>query len=206
MSRRTNREKSRKRNIHKEKTPLMSYLLQTLAAKKEVDQAILNTDDLLLVLRFGRTNDPTCLQLDEIVPPWLFNFIFISIILAIFKYGLWLQLSKTERELSKMAVIRLVDVDAVPEYVKYFDITLIPATIFFFNAQHMKCDYGYETSKSTRPCFLVRPCAPCSFSPSPCWLAAVHRTTQNGLGRFTRSRTLSIWWRCSTARLFMASS
>jgi hypothetical protein len=47
----------------------MSYLLQTLATKKEVDQAILNTDDLLLVLRFGRTNDPTCLQLDEIVRP-----------------------------------------------------------------------------------------------------------------------------------------
>ncbi|ELR14793.1 catalytic, putative [Acanthamoeba castellanii str. Neff] len=95
----------------------MSYLLQTLRTKREVDEAIRNTDDLLLVLRFGREDDATCLQLDEI-------------------------LSKTERHLSKMAVIRLVDVDAVPEYVQYFDITLIPATVFFFNAQHMKCDYG----------------------------------------------------------------
>lgn len=45
----------------------MSYLLQTLRTKREVDEAIRNTDDLLLVLRFGREDDATCLQLDEIV-------------------------------------------------------------------------------------------------------------------------------------------
>jgi hypothetical protein len=47
----------------------MSYVLRTLATKREVDEAIRNTDDLLLVLRFGRADDTTCLQLDEIVPP-----------------------------------------------------------------------------------------------------------------------------------------
>jgi len=53
------------------------------------------------------------------------------------------QLAKTAHDLSKMAVIYLVDVDKVPVYTQYFDISYIPSTVFFFNGQHMKVDYGY---------------------------------------------------------------
>ena len=53
-----------------------------------------------------------------------------------------MQLFKAVDELAKMAKIYIVDVDAVPVYTKYFDISLIPATIFFFNAQHIKVDWG----------------------------------------------------------------
>lgn len=56
-----------------------------------------------------------------------------------------LQLAKSVRDVSKFASIGLVDADA-PEiqlYIKYFDISLIPATIFFFNAHHMKMDSGW---------------------------------------------------------------
>ncbi|XP_013415111.1 thioredoxin-like protein 4B [Lingula anatina] len=95
----------------------MSVLLPTLSSKQEVDSVILNTEDLLLVLRFGRASDITCMQQDDI-------------------------LAKTAEQLRKMAVIYCVSVDEVPVYVQYFDITLIPATIFFFNGQHMKVDWG----------------------------------------------------------------
>ncbi len=45
----------------------MSYLLYNLKNKQEIDAAILNTVDKVLVLRFGRTVDPVCMQLDDIV-------------------------------------------------------------------------------------------------------------------------------------------
>ncbi|KAK7101830.1 thioredoxin-like protein 4B [Littorina saxatilis] len=95
----------------------MSFLLPKLTTKAEVDQAIKSTEDLVLILRFGREDDTACLQLDDI-------------------------LAKSVDDLANMASIYLVDVDSVPIYVQYFDISLIPATIFFFNGQHMKVDWG----------------------------------------------------------------
>lgn len=97
----------------------MAYLLNALTKKREVDAAIRDTIDKVLVLRFGRASDAVCLQLDDI-------------------------LGKSAREVSKFAAVALVDVDSedVQVYVKYFDITLIPSTVFFFNAHHMKMDSG----------------------------------------------------------------
>jgi hypothetical protein len=45
----------------------MSYLLPTLKTKEEIDNAIIETEDKVLVLRFGRETDPVCMQHDEIV-------------------------------------------------------------------------------------------------------------------------------------------
>ncbi|KAI3981556.1 hypothetical protein MKX01_007476 [Papaver californicum] len=97
----------------------MSYLLTTLTKKREVDSIIGDTIDKVLVLRFGKASDAKCLQLDDI-------------------------LAKSAREVSKFCAIALVDTEAeeIQVYVKYFDITLIPSTIFFFNAHHMKMDSG----------------------------------------------------------------
>ncbi|XP_062101826.1 uncharacterized protein LOC133807972 [Humulus lupulus] len=97
----------------------MSYLLRTLTMKKEVDSIIRDTIDKVLVLRFGRASDSGCLHLDDV-------------------------LCKSAREVSKFASVALVDIDSedVQVYVKYFDITFIPSTIFFFNAHHMKMDSG----------------------------------------------------------------
>ena len=45
----------------------MSYLLQTLHSKSQVDDVIRKTEDLVLVLRFGKDKDSSCLRLDDIV-------------------------------------------------------------------------------------------------------------------------------------------
>lgn len=97
----------------------MSYVLETLSKKREIDSIIRDTIDKVLVLRFGRASDSVCLQLDDI-------------------------LAKSAHDVSKFARIAVVDIDSedVQVYVKYFDITLIPSTVFFFNAHHMKMDSG----------------------------------------------------------------
>ncbi|XP_059238306.1 thioredoxin-like protein 4B isoform X2 [Mustela nigripes] len=124
----------------------MSFLLPKLTSKKEVDQAIQSTAEKVLVLRFGRDEDPVCLQLDDI-------------------------LSKTSSDLSKMAAIYLVDVDRTPVYTHYFDISYIPSTVFFFNGQHMKVDYGpsERCSASQRRRGLTWTENPPPPNRRPCW-------------------------------------
>lgn len=95
----------------------MCEVLQKLKTKEEIDSAIRTTEDLVLVLRFGRETDSACLQLDHI-------------------------LEKCGPCLRNMAAIFTIDVDNALEYACYFDISLVPATVFFFNAQHMKVDWG----------------------------------------------------------------
>lgn len=94
-------------------------MLQVLGSKKEVDDAIRGTKDRVLCLRFGRTNEIGTMELDEV-------------------------LCKCERLLMRMAVIRAVEADVVTVYTRYFDITLVPSVVFFFNGKHLKCDYGTQ--------------------------------------------------------------
>ncbi|XP_010466897.1 PREDICTED: thioredoxin-like protein 4B [Camelina sativa] len=98
---------------------MSSLLLKTLTKKEEIDRIIRDTIDEVLVLRFGRCTDTVCLQHDDI-------------------------LAKSVTDVSKFAKVALVDVDSedVQVYVKYFDITWFPSTVFFFNAHHMKLDSG----------------------------------------------------------------
>lgn len=46
---------------------MMSFVLNKLSTKKEVDNAIKTCEDKVLVLRFGRETDTVCQQLDHIV-------------------------------------------------------------------------------------------------------------------------------------------
>ncbi|KAG9262184.1 thioredoxin-like protein 4B [Astyanax mexicanus] len=109
----------------------MSLFLPKLSSKKEVDEAVKAVAEKVLVLRFGRDEDSVCMQLDEI-------------------------LSKTSHDLKNMTSIYLVDVDKVPVYTRYFDISYIPSTVFFFNGQHMKVDYGSPDHTKFIGCFKTK--------------------------------------------------
>lgn len=109
----------------------MSFTLKSLRCKKDVDQAIKGTIDKVLVLRFGKEDSLDCMRIDEI-------------------------LSKTAPLLSRMADVYVVDAGAVPVYTRYFDITITPATVFFFNGQHMKVDYGTADHTKFIGCFKTK--------------------------------------------------
>uniref|UniRef100_A0A1D1XSS7 Thioredoxin-like protein 4B n=1 Tax=Anthurium amnicola TaxID=1678845 RepID=A0A1D1XSS7_9ARAE len=98
---------------------MSSFLLPTLTKKREVDSFIRDTLEKVLVPRFGRASQPECAHLDDI-------------------------LYKSSRDVSRFATIALVDAGAeeVQVYVKYFDIAVLPSSVFFFNAHHMKMDSG----------------------------------------------------------------
>lgn len=123
----------------------MSLFLPKLNCKKDIDEVIKGVAEKVVVLRFGRDEDSVCLQLDEIVSGY---FIIYSCFVAFFVANLFnppplfIQLSKTAHDLSNMASIYIVDVDKAPIYTRYFDVSYIPSTVFFFNGQHMKVDYG----------------------------------------------------------------
>lgn len=46
---------------------MATYLLPNLNTKQEIDNIIRHTEELVLVLRFGRDDDSVCLQLDNVV-------------------------------------------------------------------------------------------------------------------------------------------
>lgn len=91
----------------------MSIGLRKLTTKKEVDGAIKETIDKVLVLRFGEEAD--CLRIDD-------------------------TLSKAAPLLSRMAEVYAVEPHSVPVYTRYLDVTITPATVFFFNGQHIKIE------------------------------------------------------------------
>jgi len=45
----------------------MSYQLRQLTTKKQIDAAIRDTEDKVLLLRFGKDSDPVTMQLDHTV-------------------------------------------------------------------------------------------------------------------------------------------
>ncbi|KXN74944.1 DIM1-domain-containing protein [Conidiobolus coronatus NRRL 28638] len=92
-------------------------ILPSLNTKIEIDQKILTTLDKVLVLRFGKCNSIDTQKQDNI-------------------------LEKSHKLVSKFAEIYTIESDNCPEYIEYFEIYTLPTTIFFFNSNHLRIDFG----------------------------------------------------------------
>lgn len=95
----------------------MAYLLPHLHSGWEVDQAILTEEDRVVVIRFGRDQDATCMVQDEV-------------------------LMSIADKVKNFAVIYLVDIDEVPDYNNMYELFDDCTTMFFYrNKVRMYCTF-----------------------------------------------------------------
>jgi len=95
----------------------MSYLLPHLTSGWAVDQAIVNEEDKVVVIRFGHDHDSTCMQMDEV-------------------------LSSIAESVKNFAVIYLVDISEVPDFNTMYELYDPCTTMFFFRNKHIMIDLG----------------------------------------------------------------
>ena len=98
-------------------TEKMSYLLPHLHTGWHVDQAILSEEDRVVILRFGRDGDETCMRQDEI-------------------------LSNVAEKIKNFAVAYLVDIDEVPDFNEMYELYDACTCMFFFRNKHIMIDLG----------------------------------------------------------------
>lgn len=95
----------------------MSYMLPHLHSGWAVDQAIVNEEDRVVVIRFGQDHDETCMVMDEV----LFSV----------------------AELTKnYAVYYLVDIKEVPDFNTMYELYDPCTVMFFFRNKHIMVDLG----------------------------------------------------------------
>ena len=101
----------------RERTKAMAYLLPHLHSGWDVDQAIVNGDDRVVVIRFGRDANTTCMIQDEI-------------------------LANIAEKVKNFAVIYLVDLDEVPDFIHMYELYDDCTTMFFYRNKHIMVDLG----------------------------------------------------------------
>lgn len=93
----------------------MSYLLPHLRSGWAVDQAILNEENKVVIIRFGHDWDSTCMLMDET----LFNI---------------------SNDIKNFAVIYLVDISEVPDFNTMYELYDECTVMFFFRNRHIMID------------------------------------------------------------------
>ena len=95
----------------------MAYLLPHLHYGWEVDQAIVTEEDRVVIIRFGRDSDPTCMVQDEI-------------------------LMNIAEKVKNFAVIYVVDLDEVTDFSGMYELYDPCTTMFFYRNKHIMVDLG----------------------------------------------------------------
>ena len=85
----------------------MSYLLPHLDSGWAVDQAIVNEEDRVVILRFGHDHDTTCMKMDEL-------------------------LCSVAEDIKNFGVIYLVDITDVPDFNTMYEL-YDPFTLMLFH-------------------------------------------------------------------------
>ncbi|KFZ22985.1 hypothetical protein V502_02533 [Pseudogymnoascus sp. VKM F-4520 (FW-2644)] len=94
-----------------------SVVLPHLRTGWHVDQAIMNEDERLVVIRFGRDYSQDCMRQDEV-------------------------LFKIADRVKNFAVIYVCDLEEVPDFKQMYELYDPMTIMFFFRNKHMMCDFG----------------------------------------------------------------
>ena len=95
----------------------MSYLLPHLTTGWAVDQAILNEEERVVVVRFGHDHNPTCMLMDEV-------------------------LCGIAEDVKNFAVVYVVDITEVPDFNEMYELYDECTVMFFFRNKHIMIDLG----------------------------------------------------------------
>lgn len=95
----------------------MAYLLPHLESADAVNAAISGEEERVVVVRWGRDADATCMVMDE-------------------------TLYKVAEKVKNFAVVYLVDLDAVPDFNEVYKLTDACTVMFFFRDKHIMVDMG----------------------------------------------------------------
>jgi DIM1 family U5 snRNP protein len=95
----------------------MSYLLPHLTSGFAVDKAIVAEEKRVVVVRFGRDDDATCMQMDD-------------------------TLASIAEDVKNFAVIYLVDIKEVPDFNEMYELYDPCTVMFFFRNKHIMVDMG----------------------------------------------------------------
>jgi DIM1 family U5 snRNP protein len=95
----------------------MSYLLPHLHTGWAVDQAILNEENRVVIIRFGHDHDKTCMQMDEV-------------------------LCGIAEVIKNFAIIYLVDISEVNDFNSMYELYDECTVMFFFRNRHIMIDLG----------------------------------------------------------------